>query len=139
MRRIFSVILFLAAVLSAGGASAASTDAVDIDLTQLSGVMAYSEVFNMMTAPDDYVGKTVRIKGNFASFSDEATDEHFFAVMISDAAACCQLGLDFVLDGGGKYPDAYPDEGAAVTVVGKYEIYKEGENKYCRLIHAKFE
>ena len=35
--------------------SAAATPGIDVDLTTLSGTMVYSEVFNMITNPEDYV------------------------------------------------------------------------------------
>lgn len=43
-----------------------STDGVDVDLTRLSSTMVYSEVYNMMNAPGDYIGKTIKMKGQFA-------------------------------------------------------------------------
>ena len=42
-----------------------STDGVDVDLTRLSSTMVYSEVYNMMYAPDDYIGKTIKMTGQF--------------------------------------------------------------------------
>ena len=38
-----------------------STDGVDVDLTRLSSTMVYSEVYNMMNAPGDYIGKTINL------------------------------------------------------------------------------
>lgn len=40
-----------------------STDVVDVDLTRLSSTMVYSEVYNMMTVPGDYIGKTIKNDG----------------------------------------------------------------------------
>lgn len=45
---------------------AEGTAAVDIDLTVLSGIMVYSEVNSMISFPDNYIGKTVKMKGQFA-------------------------------------------------------------------------
>ena len=41
------------------------TDGVDFDLTRLSSTMVYSEVYNMMNAPGDYIGKTIKMTGQF--------------------------------------------------------------------------
>ena len=41
------------------------TDGVDVDLTRLSSTMVYSEVYNMMNAPGDYIGKTIKMTGQF--------------------------------------------------------------------------
>ncbi len=45
--------------------SAAATPGIDVDLTTLSGTMVYSEVFNMIANPEDYVGKTIKMQGQF--------------------------------------------------------------------------
>jgi len=34
---------------------------IDVDLTEMSSTMIYSEVNNIMTNPDDYMGKTIKI------------------------------------------------------------------------------
>ncbi len=47
-----------------------STDGVDVDLTRLSSTMVYSEVYNMMYAPDDYIGKTIKMTGQFVYYED---------------------------------------------------------------------
>ena len=36
---------------------------VDLDLTQLSSTLIYSEVYNMLITPDDYKGKNIKMKG----------------------------------------------------------------------------
>ena len=43
---------------------AEGTAAVDIDLTALSGIMVYSEVNSMISFPDNYIGKTVKMQGS---------------------------------------------------------------------------
>ena len=41
---------------------------IDIDLTRLSSTMVYSEVYNMMNTPENYVGKMVRMNGKLAVY-----------------------------------------------------------------------
>ena len=67
-----------------------------VDLTKLSSTMVYSEVYNMLYTPDDYIGKTVKMKGAFAYYEDPETKEQYFACIIADAMACCSQGLDFI-------------------------------------------
>lgn len=43
---------------------AEGTAVVDIDLTALSGIMVYSEVNSMISFPDNYIGKTVKMQGS---------------------------------------------------------------------------
>lgn len=121
------------------------TSDVDVDLTILSSTMVYSEVYNMMTAPENYIGKTVRMHGQFALFQSMDTngqpvsDQIYFACVIADATACCQQGLEFILAGDYKYPDDYPEIGTDITVVGEFQTYMEGSSQYCHLINAVFE
>lgn len=121
-----------------------STGGIDVDLTALSSTMVYSEVYSMMSFPDDYIGKTVKMKGQFAVY--QATDENgafipdqiYFACVIADATACCSQGLEFALAGEHTYPDDYPELGSEITVVGTFEPYEDSGCLYCRLGNAAF-
>ena len=124
--------------------AAEDTAALDIDLTVLSSTMVYSEVYSMMSFPDDYIGKTVKMKGQFVigyvyntdGTPDESTAR--FACVIADATACCSQGLEFILTGEHTYPDEYPELGAEITVVGTFEWYEEDGCRYYRLGDASF-
>ncbi len=115
------------------------TKGIDVDLTTLSSTMVYSEVYNMMSEPDDYLGKTIKMDGSFAVFHNEETDKYYYACIIQDATACCSQGLEFELNGDYKYPDDYPAEGENVCVVGTFDVYEEGGNSYCVLRKATME
>lgn len=120
------------------------TGGIDVDLTVLSSIMVYSEVNSMISFPDNYIGKTVKMQGQFTIY--QATDENgafipdkmFFACMIADATACCAQGLEFALAGEPVYPDDYPELGAEITVVGTFEWYEEDGCRYYRLGNAAF-
>ncbi len=113
-------------------AVAVNSEKADIDLTQLSSTMVYSEVYNMMTAPENYIGKKVKMSGQFAVYQ-----QTYFACVIADATACCQQGLEFILGENKKYPDDYPAADSTITVVGEFQTYYEGEKMYCHLVNAK--
>ena len=98
---------------------------VDIDLTKFSNTMVYAEVFNMMSSPENYLGKTIRTKGNYAPQYFEGTDQYYHYVTVDDAASCCQQGLEFILNGEYTYPKDYPAEMAEIEVVGVYKSYYE--------------
>ena len=122
---------------SAGSAVSEKSDNmdIDVDLTKMSSTMVYSEVYNMMALPDDYLGQTVRMKGQFQMY--EGDGRNYYVVMIADALACCQQGMEFVLDGDYRYPEDYPDPGTEVTVTGVFDTYMEGEYmRFCQLIDA---
>lgn len=134
--------LMLGGCSGSGGSDGGSSDAqsgssVDVDLTALSSTMIYSEVNNMMTAPDDYIGKTVKMQGNFSVYEDEKTGNYYTAVLISDATSCCSQGMEFKLKGDKKYPDDYPEVEEEITVVGTFGTYEEDGIKYCCLEDAE--
>ena len=146
MKKLFCVLVALLMALSAVGCGkdsptteTANAESCDVDLTQLSSTMVYSEVYNMMTTPDDYRGKTVKMSGNFAIYQDQITGQIYFACVIADATACCSQGLEFVLEGDHTYPDDYPELNSVITVTGVFDTYEENGNIYCQLIHAKME
>lgn len=114
-----------------------------VDLTALSSTMVYAEVFAMMSSPEDYVGKTVKMQGIFSkgqlyaagSLNDGGT---VFACVIQDATACCAQGIPFELAGDRTYPQDYPELGDTITVVGTFEIHEQEGMKFCRLRDAEF-
>ena len=112
-------------------------DKIDVDLTALSSTMVYSEVYNMMTTPVDYIGKVVKMDGAFAVFHDEGSSDYYFACIVKDATACCAQGIEFLLAGEHSYPKDYPYEGDEICVVGVYDTYKDGDSTYCTLKNAK--
>lgn len=114
-----------------------SANEVDVDLTVLSGTMVYSEVYNMLVSPEKYIGKTVKMKGPFACFHDEAADNYYFACIIQDAAACCAQGIEFTLTDDYVYPDNYPEVNEEICVVGVFDTYQEGDYTYCTLRNAR--
>lgn len=111
---------------------------VDVDLTVLSTTMIYSVVNDMLTRPNEYLGKTVRMKGAMATYHDEETDKTYYACIIQDATACCSQGIEFVTTDEFK-PEDYPADGEEVTVMGTYDLYEEGGYQYCVLKDAVLE
>ena len=120
-----------------------SADGVDVDLTVLSSTMVYSEVYNMLyNDPAHYLGKTVKARGEFSIYqlvTDGVLqpDPVSYACIISDAAACCAEGMEFVLEGDYTYPDDYPELGAEITVIGEFQSYEENGMTWYHLVNAK--
>lgn len=110
------------------------TKSVDLDLTELSGTVVYSEVYNMLITPDDYKGKIIKMTGNFNQYYDEENKKTYNAVIIPDATACCQQGLEFQL---ADKSNPNFEQGAEITVEGSFNTYTEGEFIYCFLDNAK--
>ncbi|MCR5073237.1 MAG: hypothetical protein K6A39_05360 [Clostridiales bacterium] len=114
-----------------------SYDKVDVDLTVLSATMVYSEVYDMMVYPEKYIGKTVKMDGTFSLYHDKETGNNYFACLIQDATACCAQGIEFELTDDYKYPDDYPGVNEDICVVGVFDTYMEGNDRYCTLRKVK--
>jgi curli biogenesis system outer membrane secretion channel CsgG len=115
--------------------AAKAAQSIDVDLTQMSSTMIYSEVQNMMLKPADYVGKTVRMQGAFSV--SEIGENRYFACIIKDATACCAQGIEFDWAGDHSYPADYPKDGSDITVTGEFTTYNEGQQQYCQLKNAE--
>lgn len=103
---------------------------VDVDLTTMSSTMVYSYVADMLANPDNYKGQVVRMEGD-----SNTTHGGTHSCIVYDALGCCTEGIEYQL------PDeeSYPDDGDAITVVGKFATYTKGEGKYFVLIDSVLE
>ena len=104
---------------SGDGSNVSIKEIPDVDLTQLSNTMVYAEVNNIMTNPDKYVGRTIKMSGPYQSdyYEEAGTNYHF--ILIEDAAACCTQGLPFVWNGE-HAPDDYPEVGTKIETSGVF-------------------
>ncbi|MBQ5755304.1 MAG: hypothetical protein IIV90_06510 [Oscillospiraceae bacterium] len=93
----------------------------DIDLTIMNANMVYAQVLQMTQDPESYVGKTVRLEGEY--YSAPGPQKTYYFAYVSDAAACCSQGLEFVLEE--NTPEEYPPEGAFILLEGVFETYTE--------------
>lgn len=121
-------------------AEKSDTDEALVDLTQLSSTLVYSEVYNMVNTPENYVGRTVKMRGEMAVYEGPETENgrrYYFAVVIPDATACCTQGLEFVLADVSEQPEFYPEPGAEVTIQGEFQTYMEDQWQYCHLVNAE--
>ena len=112
----------------------AQAQKVDLDLTALSSTMVYAEVYDIVGDPAAHVGQTIRIRGPYYATSDAALGTHYSFVVVEDATACCQQGIEVVLNGEHVWPDDYPQNDQQVEVTGTYGSYQEeGITYYCIL------
>ena len=124
-----------AAAAPDGSSAAVSPAAVDLDLTQLSSTMVYSEVYNIMTDPEEYVGQTIRMEGQCLSAYYEPTKTTYYSIVVQDATACCAQGIEYILPDG----QSYPADGGEATVVGRFEAYDEEGTVWYHLVDAVVE
>ena len=112
---------------------------IDLDLTTMDSNMVYSEVYKMLYYPEDYIGKIIKMHGQFSSYHDEFSGNTYFACIIQDALACCSSGLEFTLkDSGFRYPEDFPVEGEEVTVIGRFSTYLDDDIQYLSLSDSVF-
>ena len=124
-----------------GTSSTASYDPskIDLDLTKMSATMIYSTMFDMLVMPEDYVEKNIKVSGWFETYTDPQTGELYYAVVVPDATACCQQGLEFVWKGEHKYPEDFPEVGSDITVTGLYKLIENDGITYNYLEASKVE
>lgn len=149
MKKFLNVILLCMVIFTLTGCKNENTSAngsavdsvsgkkIDLDLSGFSTTMAYSELYNITAAPDEYLGQTIRLKGNFNVYHDEATDKYYYACIIADSAACCSAALEFVPEENLTYPNDFPELESEITVMGTLETYEENGTKYCHLVNAQ--
>lgn len=65
-----------------------------MDLSVMDSDMIYATVYQMMSDPEQYVGKTFRIEGKFYVTYDEMTKNQYYYCVIKDATECCAQGLE---------------------------------------------
>lgn len=94
-----------------------------VDLTSLSATMVFAEVAAMARTPEHYLDKTVRMQGELAVYPANPAlgIDAFYTVVIRDATACCQQGLEFVWDGG-----TLPEPDTELRVTGTFAAYDCG-------------
>ena len=112
---------------------------IDLDLTKMSATMIYSTMFDMLVMAEDYVDKNIKVKGWFETYTDPQTAELYYAVVVPDATACCQQGLEFVWPGNHTYPDDFPQPGEDVTITGFYKLIENDGITYNYLEASKVE
>ena len=112
---------------------------IDLDLTQMSATMIYSTMFDILVMAEDYVDKNIKVTGWFETYTDPQTGELYYAVVVPDATACCQQGLEFVWIGEHKYPEDFPEVGQDITVTGVYKMIETNGVTYTYLEASKVE
>ena len=93
-----------------------------IDLTKMSAQIVYAYVYDMMTEPEKYIGKTFRIGGVYNTSYYDVTGCWYHWCVIADATACCSQGLEFILN---DAKSKYPESGADIVIEGKFGTYDE--------------
>ena len=144
MKKCLAAIILLCLIcLFAAGCSKNSipadnqTDSADVsdfvDLTEMDGPMVFAEVWHMMQNRDDYIGKTVKIRGPFNTEYIDEIGRNRHCVVTQDEGGCCRQGFEFIWNGEHIYPNDYPEQGTIIEVTGVFESYEAAGIIYCYL------
>lgn len=105
-----------------------------IDLVGLDSTSVYGAVYDMVVAPSDHIGQTVRLEGVYYAEYYESTGQYYHYIVVEDDDACCKQGLEFVWAGTHLYPDDYPVNESVIEITGTYGYYEANQIKvYCLL------
>ena len=108
-----------------------ATEGVDFDISVMNANMVYAQVFDMMMQPEVYRDKVIKIAGDYYRLPDNKGNMTN-AVIIRDALACCQQGMEFVWDFG----EAVPAQETPITVTGPFKITTDSEGLMRTFIQA---
>ena len=108
-----------------------ATEGVDFDISVMNANMVYAQVFDMMMQPEVYENKIIRISGDYYQLPDNK-GKMTNAVIIRDALACCQQGMEFKWDFG----EAVPERETHITVTGPFKITTDSEGLMRTFIQA---
>ena len=111
----------------------AEDEDVDLDISKLSSMLVYSQVVSMLDAPDQYLDKTIKIKGQYYALYYEPMQQYCHYVVVGDASMCCQAGIEFIWNGDHTHPDDYPEEQKTIEIVGLFSSYEELDETYYAL------
>lgn len=132
MKKILIVLCVMCFGLMAGCGDDKSADAslepmegIDVDLSAMNELLAYTESCNLVVAPKNHEGKMVRVTGEF--HVEGVSEPYVFACHLEDATGCCSQEIVFELNEDYNYPDDCPKKGSTITVVGEVGIAQDGK------------
>ena len=127
------LLIVLFACLSAAGCTTDKDSDVDVDLTALSTTVAQAEFQNILSNVEDYLGKTVKVSGQYYSLFVERTGNYYHYVITVPGDECCMMGFEYKLSGDFTYPDDYPAQDTMIEVTGTFERYEESGSSYLHI------
>lgn len=104
---------------------------VDLDLTNLTSVVADANLRELQNNKEKYKGIIVKAKGEYQHYQNPTTGNDYYNCIF--ASSCCPNGLEFILTDTSKYPK---NNGDIITVVGSFNYYDEDGIIYYNLVDA---
>jgi len=120
-----SLICLTATACFSRGSYNVESASVDVNLTGLSSTVAYAAIINILQAPDNYIGKRIKVSGAYQAFYYEEFDRYLHFVVIEGPGGCCPQAIKFVYGEDRTSPDDYPTENAMIEIAGVFNSSEE--------------
>ena len=123
------------AVLTSCGKDGKTNSAIKVDVDVMASpneMAAFNKTNDINRYPDDYEGKTVRIKGSFSRTTLNGGSKKHNFVDVYDGC-CSWTWVTFTWSGD------LPASGTTVTVIGTVHTAKENGNKFAEITAEKVE
>jgi len=98
---------------------------VDIDLSELSMTMIQAEYQKIISNPEDYMGKTIKVYGSYYILPLDNAGNIAHYVIIVQGDECCQMGFEFKRDGNYVYPEDYPSQNSMIQITGTLDKHEQ--------------
>ncbi len=125
--RIIFFIIFLLATASSENPTLA-TSPVDINLSHFNPNLLYAEVYNMSQNPQNYIGKTIKLIGQFGYYqkfdnSGRPLPESRIPIcIIGDAMGCCWIEIRLMPINEAEFFQNYPAHDSTIVITGICDI-----------------
>ena len=109
--------------------NASSSGGFDYDLSKMGESTAYAQLVDFMNNQPSYLGKTIKIKGDFYIQSADDNSKDYYYIILNDTTACCSAYIECIANGCSlPAKSSNPDTGDIVTItatgiIGSYEEY----------------
>ncbi|MBR0420485.1 MAG: hypothetical protein IJI66_15085 [Erysipelotrichaceae bacterium] len=110
------------------------SEQADLDLSYYSANVMFGKINEMTQDYQDYVGKIIKMKGEYYRFDNPRDNTYFYVCIVKDQTACCSSGLEFILKKGYEYPE----QGDQILLQGVFSTYNEGKQVFIRLEDCQY-
>lgn len=115
MKRFLSI-LFLGLLLCT--AAYAESEEV-LDLTALSGNMLTDRLSEIRSNPEEYAGRTLRIRGKYYGYDTE--EGMYRSLIVCDSCNCSEVGITLTEAEGAEL--SWPEINQSIEIAGTVELY----------------
>jgi len=99
---------------------------VDIDLTILGETIKTAEVINILSSPEEHLGKVIKINGPYYAIPEPMIGRIRDIIAVAEVDACCPpLGFEVIVgDFVNRNPFDFPNQGTNIEVTGVFSTYE---------------